>query len=397
MTDTHQAQSPETAEALVDGADLAAEIVARVQATLASVLEGNQKAIDEAVSKAVTALASAPKERSRAPIAPPAPLEQDEQLLDGETAQINELVGALALAQGQYKPAKRTAKNPFYDSKYAPLDSVIDACREALSSNGLAVVQRTFIREVGFDEYGRRVGKQYLRTKLLHASGQNMWSVYPIAPMKQEKGQGWVPAIDPQAFASTNTYARRAAYMAIVGIAPSDEDDDGNAGSGVDDDRPRNGNGKANGNGHGKEPSLDDTPCPKCGLKGALRPSDYGGFFCWKKLDGCGDKFADDPRQQPSLLPEAPANDALEENLRKMREKAPPGPVGVQPTKADVIEALDIVKPLEGLTSVKALAAEMQRIAATDDYKSRGRGVRAAAAARYTELRALAEGKGGSQ
>lgn len=123
--------------------------------------------------------------------------------------QINELAAALAKAQGQIEGAKKDSTNPHFKSSYADLASVWDACRKALSSNGLSVAQ-------GAESEDGRVG---ITTILMHASGQWMRSTLLMRPMKD----------DPQGIGSCVTYARRYALAAIVGVAP--EDDDGNAAS----------------------------------------------------------------------------------------------------------------------------------------------------------------------
>lgn len=124
---------------------------------------------------------------------------------------LNELTAALAKAQGAMKPAVKDANNPHFDSDYSTLAAVWDACRDPLSSNGLAVTQTTQT-DAG--------GKLQLLTKLLHVSGQWIAGLYPILAERPT----------PQSTASGMTYARRNALMGIVGIAPdSKEDDDGNS------------------------------------------------------------------------------------------------------------------------------------------------------------------------
>jgi hypothetical protein len=120
------------------------------------------------------------------------------------------LIIALIEAQHQFRPLVKSASNPFFKSKYATLDACIDATREALAKNGLCVVQ-----PVTMDGE-----KMTLTTRLLHDSGEEIVSIYPVVPVKA----------DPQGFGSAITYARRYAYCAILGLV-ADEDDDGNAGS----------------------------------------------------------------------------------------------------------------------------------------------------------------------
>ena len=121
---------------------------------------------------------------------------------------IKEIGSALAKAQATMAGAKRDSTNPHFKSKYADLASVWDACREALTSNGIAVVQMT--RASGLQEVT-------VETRLIHDSGE--WI----------EGELSVPVVksDAQGFGSALTYARRYALAAAVGVAP--EDDDGQA------------------------------------------------------------------------------------------------------------------------------------------------------------------------
>lgn len=123
---------------------------------------------------------------------------------------LNELGSALSKAQAKIKAANKDATNPHFSSKYADLASVWDACREALTEQGLSVVQLPC-------GSGDNIG---LTTTLLHASGQ--WMASTIYAMPERKG--------PQAVGSVLTYLRRYALAAAVGVAP--EDDDGEAASG---------------------------------------------------------------------------------------------------------------------------------------------------------------------
>lgn len=119
---------------------------------------------------------------------------------------LNELLSALAKAQGQISHAKKDKKNPFFKSSYADLASVWEACRNELSANGLAVIQTV----EGNKE------QMYLVTILGHASGQYIKSKLPLLLTK----------FDPQSQGSAITYARRYALSAMIGIC-ADEDDDG--------------------------------------------------------------------------------------------------------------------------------------------------------------------------
>lgn len=126
-----------------------------------------------------------------------------------ETSQtISALADALAKAQASVEGAVKGKVNPAFRSKYADLASVWDACREALTQNGLSVIQSP----------GQLAeGRMEMTTMLLHASGE--WV----------RGSLTIPLgkADAQGYGSATTYARRFALAAFVGVAP--EDDDGNA------------------------------------------------------------------------------------------------------------------------------------------------------------------------
>ena len=129
---------------------------------------------------------------------------------------IVKLAEALSRAQATMKHAVRDADNPFFRSKYADLQSVVEASRPSLVENGLSIVQCT---------EGNK-----LWTMLLHTSGEWVKGYIELKPMRQVKDKGWEESHDPQSYGSCITYARRYAMAAIAGVAT--EDDDGNAASG---------------------------------------------------------------------------------------------------------------------------------------------------------------------
>ena len=124
------------------------------------------------------------------------------------------LAAALAKAQGIIEGASKDKENPHYRSKYADLASVWDACRAALSTNGLSVVQTP-----GDCLIGDSGAMLTLTTLLLHESGEFVEETMTI-PVNPATAQGMGSAL---------TYGRRYALAAFVGVAP--EDDDGEAAS----------------------------------------------------------------------------------------------------------------------------------------------------------------------
>lgn len=118
------------------------------------------------------------------------------------------LAEAMAQAQAAVEGATKGKVNPAFKSKYADLASVWEACREALTQNGLSVIQSPGELDNG---------KMAMTTMLLHKSGE--WI----------RGSLTIPLgkVDAQGYGSATTYARRFALAAFVGVAP--EDDDGAA------------------------------------------------------------------------------------------------------------------------------------------------------------------------
>lgn len=135
---------------------------------------------------------------------------------------INDIMAALSKAQAVMSAASKDSSNPYYNSKYADLNSVWNACRDALSKHGLAVTQTM--------QY-KADGSLQLVTILGHLSGQWIKSYLPIRYSENvteiNKYGKEVKANPLQKLGSCLTYLRRYALAAIVGVAP-DEDDDGN-------------------------------------------------------------------------------------------------------------------------------------------------------------------------
>jgi ERF superfamily protein len=139
-----------------------------------------------------------------------------------KTDEIGELAKALAAAQLDFKPTVKDTINPYYNSKYADLASVINATQTALAKQSLVVIQTPVV-----DLQGQRAG---VKTMLVHGSGQSITTdlVLP-ATMKSKDGS---VRFDAQSVGSAITYARRYTYQAIIGVA-AEADDDGNAASGL--------------------------------------------------------------------------------------------------------------------------------------------------------------------
>lgn len=111
------------------------------------------------------------------------------------------LVNAINAIEG----VKKGADNPFFKSKYANLESVIEAAHEALAANGLAVMQGP----------GPMDGNCItLTTRLIHESGEWIETDFSLPAGK----------MDPQAAGSAITYARRYSLMAMLNMPAVDDD-----------------------------------------------------------------------------------------------------------------------------------------------------------------------------
>lgn len=122
---------------------------------------------------------------------------------------LSELVKALVAAQAEFTAIPKDSTNPFFRSNYAGLPVVVEKASPILAKHGLAISQHV----CETDDDG-------LITYLLHTSGEFIAHSMKLHLVKD----------DPQAQGSAITYARRYAYMAVLGLV-ADDDDDGNAGS----------------------------------------------------------------------------------------------------------------------------------------------------------------------
>lgn len=126
---------------------------------------------------------------------------------------ITELNKALANFHKEVKQPMKDADNPFFKSKYVPLENVVEAIDDVAPKHGLTYSQYPVTTENGL------VG---ISTVLLHESGE--YIEFPPTTTKPDKNT-------PQGVGSALTYMRRYSLSAVFGIT-SDQDDDGNEASG---------------------------------------------------------------------------------------------------------------------------------------------------------------------
>ncbi|MBL18702.1 MAG: hypothetical protein CMC82_02585 [Flavobacteriaceae bacterium] len=117
---------------------------------------------------------------------------------------IKELALALTKAQASMGGAKKDGSNPFFDSKFADLNSIIKVIKPAFAKNGLAYCQFPVTVE-------DRIG---VETVITHSSGQFISNEFTMK----------VPKADPQSAGGVISYCRRYALQAVCGIPAVDSD-----------------------------------------------------------------------------------------------------------------------------------------------------------------------------
>ena len=122
-----------------------------------------------------------------------------------QSNEIGALALALSKAQGVMKHAIKDSNNPHFKSKYADLTSCLEAVREPLSKNGLAIVQLPSRSTEGLVE---------LTTMLIHESGQWIGSTASTRVNKD----------DAQGMGSALSYLRRYCLMSVTGLGADDDD-----------------------------------------------------------------------------------------------------------------------------------------------------------------------------
>ena len=125
-----------------------------------------------------------------------------------QSENISNLAKALVIAQSNIQSGVlKNQKNDVFDSGYADLGAVINACKSALNDAGIFVIQSpTASSNNGF---------VHLTTRLIHESGEWIEDT-ATAPMVH---------LDPQGFGSAISYMRRYALASMVGLYQADDDD----------------------------------------------------------------------------------------------------------------------------------------------------------------------------
>ena len=122
---------------------------------------------------------------------------------------IGKLAGALAKAQSEMTMVEGKSINPFFNSKYASLATVLEVAMPALNANEIALVQgnRWDSNDNGF----------YITSMLMHASGEWIKSEIRMPIAKK----------DAHGIGAATTYGRRYLLSSMVGVAQADDDGNG--------------------------------------------------------------------------------------------------------------------------------------------------------------------------
>lgn len=116
---------------------------------------------------------------------------------------MKELFKALGQFREQVSAVKKDADNPFYKSKYADLNSILEVIKNPLLVSGLAISHNCKHTESGF----------IVVTTLAHIeSGEHIESEFPVFGNK------------PQEIWSSMSYARRYNLLALLDIPTEDDD-----------------------------------------------------------------------------------------------------------------------------------------------------------------------------
>lgn len=118
---------------------------------------------------------------------------------------IKQIAEALVSAQKEIKFAVKDSTNPHYKSKYANINSVIDAVKSPLNNNNIAILQSLSPSDDG---------KLHLTTRLIHSSGEWIEDV-AVCPLQKQDAQGLGSAI---------SYIRRYSLSAMCAVYADDDD-----------------------------------------------------------------------------------------------------------------------------------------------------------------------------
>ena len=122
---------------------------------------------------------------------------------------ITKISKAIVDCQAELDNPKNTAVNPYFKSKYAPLNDILNYVKPILRKHGLSIIQ-----DISHDN-----DRIVVSTMILHESGEYICQTGASAKPDKDTAQGAGSAI---------TYLRRYTISAVLNIS-SEDDNDGNA------------------------------------------------------------------------------------------------------------------------------------------------------------------------
>lgn len=133
----------------------------------------------------------------------------------------NQIYPAFIAAQKEMGRLAKDSENPYFKSKYASLEAVLDVVKPVFLKHGIAIIQGS-----GSSGTNGTSGVNII-TRLIHESGQWIETDFPVPLAKQ----------DAQAAGSASSYGRRYSLKGLASLA--EEDDDGSVASDVDPRKDR--------------------------------------------------------------------------------------------------------------------------------------------------------------
>lgn len=130
---------------------------------------------------------------------------------------IGKLMGALAKAQASFGPVLKNQANKHLNTRYADMESVVNATRPSLNANGLAITETT--------EF---IGDELYAIALLgHESGEWVEAICPVHFIDSTNNKGYKTLNSMQEFGSSHAYARRYVWQMVTGVVSEDDDGQG--------------------------------------------------------------------------------------------------------------------------------------------------------------------------
>ena len=126
---------------------------------------------------------------------------------------ISSLAPALLKVQTSLRPLYKDASNPFLNSKYVTLSTVLETCRETLGENGILLIQRGV---------ASAPGTVTVETRFIHAPSSEWIAGLTCIPIPEEEQR----MNSSQAVGSCISYGRRYGLMSMLGLAAVDDDTD---------------------------------------------------------------------------------------------------------------------------------------------------------------------------